>query len=168
MKRTIIIALFFLLTLASCQKSGLRLFRGDYSFKTSGNVTMKKLLSENDSIPVSFTVKLANEIGQLQISDLGNEKDSVLVVINTMGGDVVVTHAFCDGNEIFLKDFTKRNLVFTGDSIMLKNGVRVWASGEIYESNTIILNMVYDGKAEIFGLGFGIHGDNIRMVATRN
>ena len=88
--------------------------------------------------------------------------------MNTLGGEVVVTHAFCDGNEIFLKDFTKNTLLFTGDSITLKNEVRVQASGQMYEDNTIILNMIYDGEAETDERSFTIHGDNIRMAATRN
>jgi len=169
MKKTIIITVFALLALTSCQKSGMQLFRGDYSFKTSGSVTMDEIVPEGETTdPVSYTVSLPNEIGQLQISDLGNEKDSLLVVMNTMGGEVIVTHAFCDGNEIFLKDFAKNTLLFTGDSITLKNEVHVKASGQMYEDNTIILNMFYDGEAGTSERSFAIHGDNIRMAATRN
>ena len=169
MKKPMMIAVLALLAFTSCQKSGMHLFRGDYSFKTSGSVTMDEIVTEGDSVePVSYTVSLPNEIGQLEISDLGNEKDSLLVVINTMGGEVVVTHAFCDGNEIYLKDFTKNTLLFTGDSIVLKNEVHVQASGQMYEDNTLILNMIYDGEAEINERGFTIHGDNIRMAALRN
>ena len=157
------------MALASCQKKNAPLFRGDYSFKTSGSVTMDEIVPIGETYePVSYTVSLPNEIGQLEISDLDNGKDSVLVVMNTMGGEVVVTHAFCDGNEIFLKDFTKNTLLFTGDSITLRNEVRVQASGQMYEDNTIILNMIYDGEAETAERVFSIHGDNIRMAAIRN
>ena len=155
-----------LFALASCQKSGMHLFRGDYSFKTSGTVTLDEIDPEDE--PASYTVGLPNEIGQLEISALGNDRDSLLVVMNTMGGEVVVTHALSDGNEIFLKDFTKNTLLFTGDSITLRNEVRVQASGQMYEDNTIILNMVYDGEAETAESLFSNHGDNIRMVAIRN
>ena len=169
MKKIVFVLLFGLVAFSSCQKSGMRLFRGDYSFKTSGSVTMDEIVPEGDSVePISYTVSLPNEIGQLEISDLGNQKDSVLVVMNTMGGEVVVTHAFCNGYEIFLKEFTKNTLLFTGDSITLKNEVRVQASGQLYEDNTLILNMVYDGEAETNERSFTIHGDNIRMAATRN
>ena len=166
MKKLIVFVLFALFTFTSCQKSGLHLFRGDYSFKTSGSVTMDEIDPEDE--PASYTVSLPNEIGQLEISALGDDKDSLLVVMNTMGGEVVVTHALCDGNEIFLKDFMKNTLLFTGDSITLKNEVRVQASGQMYEDNTIILNMIYDGEAETSERAFTIHGDNIRMAATRN
>ena len=166
MKKALLV-LCCLMALASCQKKNAPLFRGDYSFKTSGSVVLDEIVDDGETGD-SFTVSLPNEIGQLEISDLGNGKDSVLVVMNTMGGEVVVTHAFCDGNEIFLKDFTKNTLLFTGDSITLKNEVLVQASGQMYEDNTIILNMVYDGEVETNERSFTIHGDNIRMAATRN
>ena len=169
MKRIIPIFVCCLLALAACQKKNAPLFRGDYSFKTSGSVTLDEIVPEDDTIePVSYTVSLPNEIGQLEISALGNDKDSLLVVMNTMGGEVIVTHAFCEDNEIFLKDFTKNTLLFTGDSITIKNEVRVQASGQMYEGNTLIFNMIYDGEAETTERNFTIHGDNIRMAATRN
>ena len=155
-----------LLFFASCQKKNAPLFRGDYSFKTSGSVTLDEINAEDE--PASYTVSLPNEIGQLEISDLGNGRDSVLVVMNTMGGEVVVTHAFCRDNEIFLKDFTKNTLLFTGDSLTLKNELRVHATGQMYENNTLILNMIYEGEAETNERTFEIYGDNIRMAATRN
>ena len=169
MKKAFLITVFALLALSSCQKSGMHLFRGDYSFKTSGSVIFNEIVPAGYILePVSFTVSLPNEIGQLEISALGSEKDSLLVVINTMGGEVIVTQALCDGREIILKDFTKNALIFSGDTITMKNTLHVQASGQMYEDNTIILDMIYDGEAETIGRNYKIHGDNIRMVATRN
>ena len=170
MKKTILfVALCGLIAFTSCQKRGMNLFRGDYSFKTSGSVTLDEIVAEGDTTtPATYTVGLPNEIGQLEISNLGNVKDSLLVVMNTMGGEVVVTHAFCSGNEIFLRDFTKNTLLFTGDSLTLKNDVRVKAQGQMYEDNTLILNMIYEGEAETSERNFKIFGDNIRMAAIRN
>ena len=166
MKRIIPILFCCLMALASCQKKNVPLFRGDYSFKTSGSVTLEEINPEDE--PASFTVSLPNEIGQVEISALDNGKDSVLVVMNTMGGEVVVTHAFCKDNEIFLRDFKKNTLLFTGDSLTLKNDLRVHASGQMYEDNTLILNMVYEGEAETNDRSFKIYGDDIRMAAIRN
>ena len=155
-----------LLALASCQKKNAPLFRGDYSFKTSGSVTLEEINPEDE--PTSYTISLPNEIGQLEISALDNGKDSVLVVMNTMGGEVVVTHALCQDNKIFLRNFKKNTLLFTGDSITLKNELRVKASGQMYEDNTLILNMTYEGEAETNERSFKIYGDDIRMAAIRN
>ena len=155
-----------LLTLASCQKKNAPLFRGDYSFKTSGSVTLEEINPEDE--PTSYTISLPNEIGQLEISALDNGKDSVLVVMNTMGGEVVVTHALCQDNKIFLRDFKKNTLLFTGDSLTLKNDLRVHATGQMYEDNTLIINMTYEGEAETNERSFKIYGDDIRMAAIRN
>jgi len=165
-KISILLTFCCLLALTACQKKNAPLFRGDYSFKTSGSVTLDEINAEDE--PASYTVGLPNEIGQLEIKDLDNGRDSVLVVMNTMGGEVVVTHAFCRDNEIFLKDFTKNTLLFTGDSLTLKNELRVHATGQMYENNTLILNMIYEGEAETNERTFEIYGDNIRMAATRN
>ena len=166
MKRIIPILFCCLMALAACQKKNAPLFRGDYSFKTSGSVTLDEINAADE--PASFTVSLPNEIGQLEISALDNGKDSVVVVMNTMGGEVVVTHACCKDNEIFLRDFKKNTLLFTGDSITLKNDLRVKASGQMYEDNTLILNMTYEGEAETNERSFKVYGDGIRMAAIRN
>ena len=165
-KVNLLFAMICLLALASCQKKNAPLFRGDYSFKTSGSVTLEEINPEDE--PASFTVSLPNEIGQLEISALDNGKDSVLVVMNTMGGEVVVTHACCKDNKIFLRDYKKNTLLFTGDSLTLKNDLRVQASGQMYEDNTLILNMTYEGEAETNERSFKIYGDDIRMAAIRN
>lgn len=166
MKKPIIIAVLALLALSACQKKNAPLFRGDYSYKTSGSVTLDEIDPEDE--PTTYTVSLPNEIGQLEISDLDNGKDSVLVVMNTMGGEVVVTHAYCKDNEIFLCDFKKNTLLFTGDSLTLKNDLRVHATGQMYEDNTLILNMIYEGEAETNERSFKVYGDDIRMAAMRN
>ena len=167
MKRITPILFCALMALTSCQKKNAPLFRGDYSFKTSGSVTLEEIVPQGET-GETFTVGLPNEIGQLEISTLDNGKDSVLVVMNTMGGEVVVTHAFCKDNKIFLRDFNKNTLLFTGDSITLKNELRVKASGQMYENNTLILNMTYEGEAETNERSLKVYGDDIRMAAIRN
>lgn len=167
MKRIIPIVICALMALASCQKKNAPLFRGDYSFKTSGSVTLEEIVPQGET-GETFTVGLPNEIGQLEISTLDNGKDSVLVVMNTMGGEVVVAHALCKDNEIFLRDFKKNTLLLTGDSLTLKNDLRVKATGRMYEDNTLILNMIYDGEAERNERSFKVYGDDIRMAAIRN
>ncbi len=167
MKRIFPIVICAFMALASCQKKNAPLFRGDYSFKTSGSVTLEEIVPQGET-GETFTVGLPNEIGQLEISTLDNCKDSVLVVMNTMGGEVVVAHALCKDNEIFLRDFKKNTLLLTGDSLTLKNDLRVKATGRMYEDNTLILNMIYDGEAERNERSFKVFGDDIRMAAIRN
>ena len=165
-KTSILLAICCLLTLASCQKKGAPQFLGDYSFKTSGSVTARSTYTLNHK---EFDITLKNEIGQLQISSLDKKNDSVVVVMNYMDGDVIVTHAYCHDNEIVLKKFKRNalNLSFDG-SFEIKCEVDVLAKGTIYDDNTLIFNMIYDGEAETNERNFTIHGDNIRMAAIRN
>lgn len=169
-KSSIIIALFCLIMMASCQKDGINLFRGDYSIKTSGNVALDQIMHEGDTAqPINFEVSLTNDIGQMEISTLDKKEDSVLVVMNIMGGEVVVTHAFCDGDEIFFKDFSHNTLLLFVDSeVSFNSEVKVSASGKMYENNTIVVDMKYNGEATIDDRDYKIHGDDIRMVANRN
>ena len=168
-KQFVLLALLCLLGFSACQKKNVPLFRGDYSFKTSGVVTLEEIMPENAvEAGDQLTVSLLNEIGQLEISALDNAKDSVVVVMNTMGGEVVVTHALCRDNEIFLRDFKKNTLLLAGDSITLRNELNVSASGKMYEDNTLIINMIYNGEAESNERSFRIHGEDIRLAALRN
>ena len=169
-KASIIITLLCLITMASCQKSGMNLFRGEYSIKTSGNVALTQIKHEGDSTqPVNFEVTLPNEVGQMEITTLDKDADSVLVVMNFMGDEVVVTHAFCNGKEIFFKDFSRNTLLLSVDSgVSINSRIKISASGQMFEGNTIVINMEYNGEATIGKINYKIHGNNIRMVANRN
>lgn len=165
-KTSILLTLCCLMVLSACQKKNAQLFRGDYSFKTSGNVTAKRV---NTSDSAEFNITLNNEIGQLQIASLNKKHDSLVVVMNYMNGDVVVTHACCQGQNISLKEFKHNSLKvsFDGNIDMLCE-VNVNANGTMYDENTLILNMTYNGVASVENLKYNLYGDDIKMVATRN
>ena len=61
MSGLLFIAICVVVALTSCQKKGLNLFQGDYSYKTSGSVTITEVPTENDSVSMSFGVDLNNE-----------------------------------------------------------------------------------------------------------
>lgn len=165
-KTSILLAICCLLALASCQKKNAPLFRGDYSFKTSGSVTARSTYTTNHK---EFNIALKNEIGQLQIAKLDQSKDSVVVVMNYMNGDVIVTHACCNGRDITFKNFKHNLLDFSVDgNLDLRCEVNVAAKGTMYDDNTLILNMIYDGEAVMGPITYDLYGNDIRMVATRN
>lgn len=164
-KSSILLALCCLMALASCQKKGAPQYLGDYSFKTSGSVTARSTYTIHHN---EFTVNLKDEIGQLLISSLDKENDSVVVVMNFMNGEAIVTHAYCNDNEIVLKKFKRSSISFSYESFDIGTEVDVYAKGSIYDDNMIVLNMVYDGETKIGPITYDIHGDDIRMVATRN
>lgn len=167
MKRILFILFCGLFALSSCQKKGINLFRGDYSFKTSGNVTAKRADVSN---PAIFNVILDNEIGQLNIAKLDGSRDSLVVVMNYLNGEVIVTHAYCKGKEIFLKKFKRDALKLSFEGYLnLGCEVEVTAKGTMYDENTLVLDMIYEGETIMMAnLVYDIYGDDIKMVANRN
>lgn len=171
MKKSIICLLFCLMAMASCQKSGINAFRGDYSFKSSGEVSAQRTtpIINPSIIPPTFNFSLPNEIGQLEIRTLDKKEKTVIVVMNYMTGEVIVVQGTCEGQTITLDEFQRNALAISVDSYVSSSCiVNVKAEGRIFDDNTIVFNMVYSGTATIANLDYNIQGDNIRMVATRN
>ena len=165
-KISILLSVCCLMTFAACQTKNAPLFRGDYSFKTSGSVTAKRA---NATDPAEFNITLNSEIGQLQIAKLNRKNDSLVVVMNYMNGDVVVTHAYCKGQDITLNDFKLNSLkVSIEGNIDMLCEVNVKAKGTMYDGNTLVLDMTYEGIAGIGNLKYDLYGDDIKMVAIRN
>lgn len=166
MKRIFPIVICAFMALASCQKKNAPLFRGDYSFKTSGSVTAQRISASN---PTAFEITLPNEIGQMEIALLDRKNDSVVVVMNYMKNEVIVTHGHCQGNDIVLNDFRRNALKLSMDgNLEMTCEVNVRARGTMYDENTLVLNVTYRGEAALGGLKYNIKGDNIQTVATRN
>lgn len=170
MKKHILILIGCLVALSSCQKSGIDAFRGDYTFKSSGEVFLQREPSgESNIIPATFNYTLPNEIGQLEIRTLDSKENTVVVVMNYMNGEVIVTQGTCEGQKIVLEEFQRNALKISIYSYVSANCiVNINATGQIYDDSTIVLDMVYDGTATIANLNYHIRGNNVQMVATRN
>lgn len=170
MKRSILILVCCLVAMSSCKKSGIDAFRGDYTFKCSGEVFLQRDTSgESNVIPATFDYTLPNEIGQLEIRTLDNKENTVVVVMNYMNGEVIVTKGTCDGQEIILEEFQRNALKVSIYSYISTNCVvNVNATGHIYDDSTIVLDMVYDGTATIADLNYRLRGNNVQLVASRN
>ena len=163
------IAFLMLLVLTSCQKKGVRLFQGDYSYKTSGSVTVAETASENTTTPLAFGINLKNELGHLEIVNLDKENDSVLVVMNAMGGNVDVARAHTEDDRIRFADFTKKLHVVNLDlSLDFECPVTVHAEGNIYDGNLLLLKMQYEGEYAIMNKVYAIRGTDITLTAQRN
>lgn len=173
MKRTLLLtACCCLLTLASCKKSGVNLFAGDYSFKTSGEISITattQIDDNNVTIPASLDVTLSNNIGQMNISVSDKKNDEVIVVINYMDDDVIVTTGTCDGDRIVLEPFQHDVLPVSVSSLFTNDySIKVGGEGRIYDGNMIVLDMSYSGKASIGSVKYTIRDKDIKMVAYRN
>lgn len=167
----IALALLCLIALPSCRKSGVNLFVGDYSFKTSGEVSLTVETSTNNvnvPIPAILSFDLANDVGQLNISVSDKENDEVLVVINYLNGDIVVTKGTCDDKTIELDEFQRDFLPISLTTLTINPTIKVSGTGKIYDENTIVFDMSYNGKITVGSTTYKIKDKNIQMVAYRN
>ena len=172
MKKTIFI-LLSLLALTSCHKSGINLFSGDYSFKTSGEVSITAqavIDSSNILIPAVLNASLSNDIGQMNICVSDRKHDEVIVVINYLNGDVITTTGTCDGKTIELDEFQRNTLPLSLNVMLSPNStyVTVSGSGQMYDDNMIVFDMYLNGRATIGSVKYKLKDNNIKMVAYRN
>ena len=171
-KALLFLALCCSIALSSCKKDGVRLFVGDYSFKTSGDLAISveaEYEGEDLPIPASLNLSLSNDIGQLNISSVDKESGEVMVVINYLCGDVVTTTGFCDGDEIELDEFRRTILpVSISTFISTYYYIKVSGKGRIYDDNTIVFDMKYNGKGSVGSVTYKIRDKNVKMVAYRN
>ena len=173
MKKTLLLtACCCLLILCSCKKGGVNLFVGDYSFKTSGEVAITattEIDDNNVAIPAALDVSLPTKIGQLSISASDKKNDEVMVVINYLDGDVIVTTGFCDGNTIELDSFDRDILPISVSSLFTNDySIKVGGKGQMYDENMIVFDITCKGKGEIGSVKYKIKEKDIKMVAYRN
>jgi len=152
------------LLLVSCKKEGVKVFEGDYTYKTSGNVVVK---INGMNIPVS----LINHTGQLDIIDIG-EDDKVQIVKTSLEGNVSTYNATINDDEIDFDPTTFTEIIMLGTSGSYGIGIITSkATGKIYNKNTIIINEVYQGtyiNSDSLNTMGTIYGDNVLTVADRN
>ena len=174
MKKSILffITCFLVIFLSSCRKSGVDLFSGDYTFKSSGVISIRAettIDSIDVNIPASLDIDLSNDIGQLNISVADIDNNEVVVVINYLNGDVVVTDGTCDGDRITINEYKRHNLPISVNTLTdFSHDIKVSATGRIYDEDMIVLDMDYSGKASIGTVKYKVKDKDIKMVAYRN
>lgn len=157
-KKTVIFAAA-LLCLCSCNKA--KVFTGDYSYKTSGTLT----ISRSDTTEIPYELK---QIGQLSVIDLkSSDKDSVLLVFNELTGGVTTVHAKVDGDSLRIVPYTKTISVTSGLLQSANCEINVSGRGVRYD-DIIMLDEVYDGEITSDTTTAKIHGSHIATVANRN
>lgn len=171
MKKTSLI-IICLIILTSCHKSGVNLFVGDYSFKTSGEISITAqavIDSSNVIIPAVMNVNISNDIGQLNINVSDKNNNEVIVVMNYLNGDVIVTTGTCEGETIELDEFQRNTLPVSINTPLSASStyLTVSAKGQMYD-DMIIFDMTYKGRATIGSVTYKINDKDVKMVAYRN
>ena len=147
--------------LSSCQsKEGLNLYKGEYSFKTSGSITLEKKAVESNET-TNETISLAPESGQMSVLKI--DESSGKVTMNIIGADVMVFDAIIDGQ---LKE-TERIITISEALQKPQLKCKVSGVGEKY-ANTIIFSLNYTGGGSSALYNYNITESDVKCVAKLN
>lgn len=165
---------FALFALTSCEKAGVDLYEGFYSYKLSGTVTVDKLLIENIDLPetepaepaepVEATLPLISESGQMNVLKKG--ADSLIITMNAIGGDVLVIDACVKGNDLEISEFSRIVKVEDGSRTVSLNCTGS-GSGKKYD-DVIIMDLSYLGDGSSTLYDYTIKSSSVKCVAKVN
>ena len=144
------------LTLCSCSREGTSFLRGDYSFKTSGTISVTRDPScRLDTSFVTVTVPVEgqvlpeiridtvvtvhddtlrlvidNESGQMNIAEIDRKTGEMLVTMNISGGGVLAFRAVAEGNSLEISPFQRFMTLVSGSQSILGASASHLAPGE--------------------------------------
>lgn len=173
MKIKVITAIVMLsAVLCSCSKEGPALFKGNYSFKTSGSICARQISEPADTLlPSDVTIKLVTESGQMDITP--RDGDAMLVTMNVTGGDMIVYDSKVSGEDLVITPDT-RSMVLTfpgGEESQTISSVRtdidVSGTGRRYD-NIILFKFNYGGVFQVGDTEYEIYASDIDCRAKLN
>ena len=160
-----------LIVLGSCEKEGVDLYEGYYSYKLSGSVTVEKTLIEAAEIPdteapepVEAKLALISENGQMNVLKKG--ADSLIITMNAIGGDVLVLDACVKDNDLEISEFSRIVKVEDGSRAISLN-CTASGSGKKYDE-IIILEFSYLGEGSSTLYDYSIKSSSVKCVAKLN
>lgn len=164
-----------LLSFCSCEKEGVKLFDGNYSFKTSGILTIERTakVSESDAsaeildIPDgnrTFKLPLTSESGQMNIIKTGD--NSVIVTMNIVGGDALVFNGKAEGKVLTL-DPAVRFVSFRDGANTVSLEITVSGTAEKHD-DVAIFTLEYTGGGETTLYDYKILASEVKCVAKLN
>ena len=164
-----------LMSLISCEKEGVKLFDGNYSFKTSGILTVERTakVSESDAsagildIPDgnrTFRLALTSESGQMNVIKTGD--NSVIVTMNVVGGDAFVFSGKAEGKALTL-DPAVRFVSFRDGANTVSLEITVSGTAEKHD-DVAIFTLEYTGGGETTLYDYKILASEVKCVAKLN
>ena len=159
--------------LCSCSKEGAALFKGNYSFKTSGSISARQISVPADTLlPSDVTIKLATESGQMDITP--RDGDAMLVSMNVTGGDMLVYDAKADGDELIISQDTRSMVLAfpSGDesqilSPTVRADIAISGSGHRYD-NIILFRFTCGGVFSVGDVEYEIYSSDVDCRAKLN
>ena len=164
-----------LMSLISCEKEGVKVFDGNYSFKTSGILTVERTakVSESDAsagildIPDgnrTFRLALTSESGQMNVIKTGD--NSVIVTMNVVGGDAFVFSGKAEGKVLTL-DPAVRFVSFRDGANTVSLEVTVSGTAEKHD-DVAVFTLEYTGGGETTLYDYKILASEVKCVAKLN
>lgn len=164
-----------LMSLISCEKEGVKLFDGNYSFKTSGILTVERTakVSESDAsagildIPDgnrTFRLALTSESGQMNVIKTGD--NSVIVTMNVVGGEAFVFSGKAEGKVLTL-DPAVRFVSFRDGANTVSLEITVSGTAEKHD-DVAVFTLEYTGGGETTLYGYKILASEVKCVAKLN
>lgn len=164
-----------LMSFCSCEKEGVKLFDGNYSFKTSGILTIERTakVSESDAsagildIPDgnrTFRLALTSESGQMNVIKTGD--NSVIVTMNVVGGDAFVFSGKAEGKVLTL-DPAVRFVSFRDGANTVSLEITVSGTAEKHD-DVAIFTLEYTGGGETTLYDYKILASEVKCVAKLN
>ena len=163
-----------LIAFTSCEKEGVDLYEGFYSYKLSGTLTLDKQLIETAELPdggtsepsepQEVTLPLISESGQMNV--LKTSADSLIITMNAIGGDVLVIDALVNGNDLEICEFSRIVRVEDGSRSVSLN-CTASGSGKKYD-DVIILDFIYSGSGSSTLYDYTVKSSSVKCVAKVN
>lgn len=164
-----------LMSFCSCEKEGVKLFDGNYSFKTSGILTIERTakVSESDAsagildIPDgnrTFRLALTSESGQMNVIKTGD--NSVIVTMNVVGGDAFVFSGKAEGKVLTL-DPAVRFVSFRDGANTVSLEITVSGTAEKHD-DVAVFTLEYTGGGETTLYDYKILASEVKCVAKLN
>ena len=187
MKSKLIILLGAVLCMMACSDSGdVRSAKGAYRYKTTGKVTLEENFAGATKAD-TLVANLDNESGALEVVSLHNG-DSLLLTIDQLNGDVIVTRGKMNGKRLNFNAYTRTlevpldvtyyDTVSIGVGILTKDtiipytrheyevfDITVQGFADVYDNN-LVFTLDYNGKSQ--STERTLRGKNISCLAKKN
>ena len=155
----------------SCTKEDAARFEGDYSFKTSGTLTISADGTDGTGEGTPQTVSLVPESGQMEMVKKGKSKNDMVITMNILGGDAVVFgNASADERVLtLLEPYTERRVAVTaaGSSGIGYADVTISGSAEKF-TDVVLFSLEYSGTVTIGDTVYTIIASDVDCVAHEN
>ena len=173
--------------MAACKDSSeVRDVKGAYRFKTTGKVTLEENFKGATKAD-TLVANLDNESGTLELVSL-HKGDSVLITIDPLNGNVMVTRGALDGSRLHFDSYnrtievpttqtyydtikidlgliTKDTVIVTERDVYEPYDIRVNGYADVYDNN-LVFHLEYAGKSQTSERT--LRGKDITSLAKKN